>query len=76
MASGRDPQGFVLDHLKFVQMGGGHLGEPDGGSIVKDGAHNGAIRGHQGFGREAQLDPARAFMTMRTLEARSTQSRA
>ena len=56
MASGRYPQGFVLDHLKFVQMGGGYLGEPDGGSIVKDGAHDGLICGHQGFGCEA---PAR-----------------
>ena len=56
MASGRDPQGFVLDHLKFVQIGG-CLGEPDGGGIVQDGAHDGLIRGHQGFGREA---PARA----------------
>ena len=29
MAAGRDPQKLVLDHLKFVQVGRGHLGEPD-----------------------------------------------
>ena len=28
------------NHLKFVQMGGGHLGEPDRGCIVKDGAND------------------------------------
>ena len=30
MASGRDPQGLVLDHLKLVQVTRGHLDEPDG----------------------------------------------
>ena len=58
MASGRYPLSFVLDHLKFVQMGGGHLGEPDGGSIIKDGAHDGLILGHQVFGREAPARPS------------------
>ena len=29
MASSRDPQGFVLDHLKLVQMEGGHLAKTD-----------------------------------------------
>ena len=52
MASGHDPQCFILDHLKLVQMGGGHLGEPDGGGIVKDGMHNGLLCGHQCFGCE------------------------
>ena len=36
MTCGRDPQCFVLDHLKLVQMRG-YLGEPDGVGIVKDG---------------------------------------
>ena len=54
-------------------MGWGYLGEPDGGGIVEDGAHDGLVSGHQLFGREA---PARAFMTLRALIARSTQSRA
>ena len=47
MASGRDPQGLVLYHLKLVQMTRGHLGEPDGGSVVDNGAHNGLVGGHQ-----------------------------
>ena len=58
IAFGRNPQGFVLDHLEYVQTGGGHLGESDGGSIVKDGAHNGLIGGHQGFGCEAPAQPS------------------
>ena len=61
MASGRDPQGFVLYHLKFVQMGGGYLGEPDWGSIVKDGAHDGRIHGYQGVGCEAPARPSYCF---------------
>ena len=61
MASGRDPQGYVLDHLKLVRMGGGHLGEPDGDGMVKDGAHDGLIRGHQSFGREAPAQPSYDF---------------
>ena len=36
MTAGWDPQGFVLDHLKFVQMKGKHLAEPGGGTIVED----------------------------------------
>ena len=56
--SGRDPLGFVLDYLKLFQMGGGHLGDPDGGSIVKDVAHDGLICGHQGFGRKAPARPS------------------
>ena len=31
VASGCDPQGLVLDHLKLVQVGRGYLGGPDGG---------------------------------------------
>ena len=58
IASGRDPQGFVLDHLKFVQMGGRYLGEPHGGSIVQDEAHDGLICGHQDFGHEAPARPS------------------
>ena len=61
MASGRDPQGFVLDHLKLVHMAGGYLCEPDGGSIVQDGAHNGLIHDNQGFGREAPARPSEGF---------------
>ena len=53
ITSSHDPQGFVLDHLKLVQMGGEHLGQPDGGGTVKDGAHDGLICGHQCFGCEA-----------------------
>ena len=34
------------------------LGELDGSGIDKDGAHNGLIRGHQGFGREAPVRPS------------------
>ena len=74
MASGGDPQGFVLDHLKLVQMGGGYFGEQDGGGIIKDGVHDGLICGHQCFSCKAPADQARAFMTLRALEARSTQS--
>ena len=55
MATGRDPQSFVLDHLEFVQMGWGHLGEPDGSGIIEDGVHDGLVGGHQSF----QFDPAR-----------------
>ena len=58
MTSGRDPQGFLLDHLKLIQTGGGHLGEPDGSSIVKDVAHDGLICGHQCFGCEAPARPS------------------
>ena len=58
MASGCDPQSFVLDHFKLVQMGVGHLGEPDGGGVVKDGAHDGLICGHQCFGHEAPARPS------------------
>ena len=52
MATGRDPQSFVLDHLEFVQMGWGHLGEPNGSGIIEDGVHDGPVGGHQSFGRE------------------------
>ena len=34
IASGRDSQSLVLDHLKFVQVGRGHMGEPDEGVEV------------------------------------------
>ena len=73
MASGLDPHSLLLDHLQFVQMGGGHLGEPDRASVVQDVAHYGLVCGHQGFSREA---PVRALMTLRAFDARSTQSRA
>ena len=58
MATGRDPQSLVLDHLKYVQVWWGHLGEPDGKGIFKDGAHDGLISGHQGFGCEAPVWPS------------------
>ena len=66
MAAGRDPQSLILDHLMFVQMGGGRLSEPIDGGIIQDGAHDGFILCHQIFGRET---PARAFMMLRALEA-------
>ena len=30
VAASHDHQGLVLDHLKFVLLGGGHFDEPDG----------------------------------------------
>ena len=53
MAASRDPDSLFLDHLKFVQMGGAHLTESDGGGIVQDGAHD----GHQSFGRKTTVQP-------------------
>ena len=41
VASGRDSQGLVLVHLKLVQVSWGHLGKPDRGGVVEDGAHDG-----------------------------------
>ena len=71
MTSGRDPQSLVLDHLESVQVRRRHLGEPDKGGIVQDGAQDGLIRSHQRFSPEVQLDPARAgFMMLRALVAR------
>ena len=29
VAAGRDSQGILHDHFKYVQMGGGHLCDPD-----------------------------------------------
>ena len=58
MASGRDPQDLVPNHLKLVQVGWGYLGEPDVGGVVEDGAHDALIYGHQCFGREAQARPS------------------
>ena len=52
---------LVLDHLKCVQVWWGHLGEPDGRSIVKDGTHNGLISGQQGFGHDASVRPRLGF---------------
>ena len=34
MAAGRDPQSLVLDRLKFVQVGRGHLSDPDEGGTI------------------------------------------
>ena len=56
---------------------GWHLGEPDGGVIVKDGSHDGLIYVATNVSVvKPQLDPAKAFMTLRAHEARSTQLRA
>ena len=33
------------------------LSEPDGKGVVKDGAHDGLIIGHQSFSREAPVRP-------------------
>ena len=38
--------------------------------------HDGLVGGHQVLVVKPQLDPARAFMMLRVLEARSTQLRA
>ena len=76
MASGRDPQGFVLDHLKFVQMGGGYLSEPDGSAKFRMGNMMALYLATRVSIVKPQLDPARAFMTLRALDTRSTQSRA
>ena len=38
IATGRNPQSLVLDHLKFVQVCKRHLREPDGSAIIEDGA--------------------------------------
>ena len=35
MAAGRDLQSLVLDHLKFVKVCWGHLGEPEGGVVFR-----------------------------------------
>ena len=58
MASGRDSQSIILVHLKNVQVGRGHLSEPDIGGVVQDEAHDGLIRGQQGFGRESPDRPS------------------
>ena len=50
------------------EVGGGHLGEPDSGSIFQDRAHDGLVRG-----REAPAQPNEGFHDVRALEARSTQ---
>ena len=73
MAAGRDLQSLVLDHMKLGQVGGGQLSESDRGGIIQDGAHD----GQQSFSRETQIQSScRAFMPLRALEYRSTQSRA
>ena len=54
MAVGRDPQSLVPDQLKFVQVGRGHLNEPNRGGVVKDGAPN-CLMCY--FGRETPAPP-------------------
>ena len=61
MASGRDSQSLVLDHLKFVQVGRGHFSEPEGGGVVQDGAQDGLLRGHQRFSTEAPAWHCKGF---------------
>ena len=57
-------------------MGRGHLSEPDGGRIIQDGEHDGFKVATRIAVVKSQLDPARAFMTLKALEALQTQPRA
>ena len=72
MATGSGPQGLVVDQLKFVQMGRGHFFEPDGGSIVKDEAHNGFVCRHQCLGQEAAARPGWGFHNVEGCKLRLT----
>ena len=55
VAVGHDLQGLVLNHLKFVQVSGRHLGETDRDSGVDDGTHNDLVCQHQSL---SQKEPA------------------
>ena len=61
-------------HLKFVQMGGGYLGEPDGGSIIKDSMLS--CLSPPEFLKKSKLESAKAFVMLMALEARLIQLRA